>query len=252
MSHAIQWVRSLIFISVMYLSMAVISIAWLPLAMISREWALRGVHLYCRWVRFTARLLCGLRSEVRGTPPEGAVLICAKHQSFFDIILLVSALPRPRFVMKSLLKWAPVFGWYALRMGCVPVDRGKGGKAIKQMVDGVRANADFPGQLIIYPQGTRVAPGVSLPYKIGSAVLYRELGQTCVPVATNVGVFWPRHGIYRKPGLAVVEFLEPIEPGQSQRAFMGELEARIEGASNALMAEAGFVPLTATEDEHRG
>lgn len=246
MSYAIQWTRSLVFISLMYSSMAVIALACLPMALISREGALRGVHFYCRWVRFSARVICGLNSEIRGTPPEGEVLIAAKHQSFFDIILLVSALPRPRFVMKALLKWAPVFGWFALRIGCVPVDRGKGGKAIKQMVEGVRANADFPGQLIIYPQGTRVAPGATLPYKIGTAVLYRELGQTCVPVATNVGVFWPRHGIYRKPGVAVVEFLEPIEPGQSQRAFMGELETRIETASNTLMAEAGFPALSST------
>jgi 1-acyl-sn-glycerol-3-phosphate acyltransferase len=74
--------------------------------------------------------MVGLRSEVRGTPPQGEALVAAKHHSFFDIILLFSALPRARFIMKKELKWAPILGWYALRLGCVPVDRGKRGQAI--------------------------------------------------------------------------------------------------------------------------
>ena len=106
------------------------------------------------------------------------------------------------------------------------------------------AAGDAPaGQLIIYPQGTRVAPGVDKPYKVGTAVIYEETGQTCVPAATNVGVFWPRQGLLRKPGLAVVEFLPPIPPGRDRNAFMEDLEREIETASDALMRDAGF-PLT--------
>ena len=78
------------------------------------------------------------------------------------------------------------------------------------------------------------------PYKVGAAVLYQELGQDCVPVACNVGVFWPRHGIYRKPGLAVIEFLAPIPAGLSTTDLMSRLEQVIEAKSDALMAEAGF------------
>ena len=73
-------------------------------------------------------------------------------------------------------------------------------------------------------------------------MLYHELGQDCVPVATNVGVFWPRKGILRKPGLAVVEFLPRIEAGLGKEAFMERLEDEIETASNRLMREAGFDP----------
>ena len=89
-------------------------------------------------------------------------------------------------------------------------------------------------------EGTRVAPGVSKPYKVGTAVLYKETGQTCIPAATNVGVFWPRTGIYRKPGVAVVEFLPPIEQGLSQQDFMTQLEDVVETASDRLLEEAGF------------
>jgi 1-acyl-sn-glycerol-3-phosphate acyltransferase len=136
--------------------------------------------------------------------------------------------------------FAPLLGQYALRIGCVPVNRGKRGAAIAKMLADVKSGKQQGGQLIIYSQGTRVAPGVKRPYKIGTGALYEQLGQPCVPVATNVGVFWPRHGILRKPGLAVVEFLPEIAPGLPRDAFMARLETEVETASDALMAEAGF------------
>ena len=135
------------------------------------------------------------------------------------------------------LYWAMVA---AQRIGCIPVDRGKRGQAIKQMVADVQAGRALPGQLIIYPQGTRIAPGVKAPYKIGTGALYRELGQPVVPVATNVGVFWPKRAIYRRQGTAVFEFLPRIAPGLEIADFMHRLETDIETASDRLAAEAGF------------
>lgn len=239
MAYAWRWIRSLLFIIQMYLAMVVYALIYTPIAIFKREFAFHAIHGYCNWVRWTASWMVGLKSEIRGEVPEGEVIIASKHQSFFDIILIVSVTPRPKFVMKHTLKYAPILGWYGWRIGCVPVNRGKRGKAIEQMVNGVK-NYPHPGQLVIFPQGTRVAPGVARPYKIGTGVLYRELGQDCVPAATNVGVFWPRHGIYRKPGLAVVEFLPAIKTGKPMDEFMKELETTVETASDALMAEAGF------------
>ena len=240
MSYAIQWVRSLIFIGAMYLAMLVIALIYLPWAIVSRRGAIAACHMYCAWVRWSAAWMIGLRTEVRGTPPTDEVLIAAKHQSFLDIIMIYGAVPRGKFIMKRILIYAPILGQYALRIGSIPVDRGKRGQAIKKMVADVAAGRALPGQLIIYPQGTRIAPGVKAPYKIGSGVLYKELGQDCVPVACNVGVFWPRHGIYRKPGLAVVEFLPRIPAGLPVDQFMAQLQAAVETRSDALMAEAGF------------
>jgi 1-acyl-sn-glycerol-3-phosphate acyltransferase len=184
--------------------------------------------------------MVGLRSEIRGAPPGDEVIIAAKHQSFFDIIMIVHVIPRPKFIMKSSLKYAPILGWYANRMGCIAVDRGRRAVAIAQLKAGALDARNGPGQLIIYPQGTRVAPGASRPYKIGTGVLYEQLGQDCVPAATNVGVFWPRHGIYRKPGLAVVEFLPRIKTGLAVDDFMATLKETVEEASDRLMVEAGF------------
>lgn len=241
MSYAIQYVRSVVFVVQMYLAMAVIAVGLLPVAVLGgRGGALWVCRLYCHWVVFTARWLIGLRSEVRGTPPTDDVLIGAKHQSFLDIILIFRAVPRGRFIMKKELVWTPFVGWYAYLIGCIPVDRGKKSRAIKTMLSAAASERMRGGQLIIFSQGTRVAPGVKAPYKIGSGALYRELGQDCVPVATNVGVFWPRRSMFRKPGLAVVEFLPRIPAGLEVPAFMARLEADVETASDRLMAEAGF------------
>lgn len=238
MSNAIQWVRSLIFIVIAYFLMLVIAIVFLPWALFDRRGAFAAAHAWCKWVRWSAWWMVGLNTEIRGTPPTGEVLIVGKHQSFLDIILIYSAVPRGKFIMKKELIWAPIVGQYGKMMGCIAVDRGKRGAAIRKMVAEVNAGRRDPGQLIIFPQGTRVEPGDKKPYKIGSAVLYGEMGTDCVPVACNVGMFWPAHGIMRRKGTAVIEFLPVIKPGLGTKEFMATLEETIETHSEKLMAEA--------------
>lgn len=234
----IQWVRSLIFVAQMYLMIPIFALVFAPWAIASRQGAIAGVRYYSRYVRWSAAILVGLRSEIRGDVPQGEVIVASKHQSFFDIIILTSVLPRPRFIMKKSLKSAPFLGWYAARLGCVAVDRGKRGKAIQEMVDGVLAGMGDAGQLIIFPQGTRVAPHDIKPYKVGVGVLVERTGMVCVPAATNVGLFWPRIGIARKQGLAVVEFLPAVPHGLPVADVMAHLEREIETASDRLMVEA--------------
>lgn len=236
----IRWLLPLIFNLQMYLAMAVVAVVFAPWALFSAHGARVACKTYCSWVIFSVRILCGLRSEVRGTPPSGEAVVAAKHQSFLDIIMIFNAVPAAKFIMKRELMYAPFLGQYALRIGCVPVNRGKRGAAIAKMKADVQAGSAEPGQLVIYPQGTRVAPGVKKPYKVGTGLLYEQLAQPCYPVATNVGVFWPKRGILRKPGLAVVEFLPPIAPGLSVAEFMARIESDVEAHSNRLMAEAGF------------
>lgn len=241
MAYAFQWLRSLIFTVQAYVMMLPVALVYLPWALVDRRGAFAAVHAWTGWVRWTASWMIGLKTEVRGPVPQGEVMIAAKHQSFFDIILIANVVPRPKFIMKKQLVWAPIVGFYAKRIGCVAVDRGKRGAAIKAMVEGVRTSAATEaGQLIIFPQGTRVAPGDHPPYKVGVAVLYQEIGTPVVPVACNVGVFWPRHRIYRQPGVAVIEFLPMIEPGLPLRDFLTEIETVLETRSDALMLEAGF------------
>lgn len=233
-----QLIRSLIFNASIYVAMLVLAIVFFVPALLSRDHAFKACHTWCAYVLWAARWMVGLKGEVRGMPPTGEVVVAAKHQSFLDIILIFHALPRAKFIMKRELMYAPMLGQYALRIGCVPVNRGKRGAAIEKMKRDVEKGRAEPGQLIIYPQGTRVAPGDRKPYKVGTGVLYEQLGQTCVPVAANVGYFWPKRGFLRKPGTAVVEFLDPIPPGVPVKEFMETLESRIETRSDELLAEA--------------
>jgi 1-acyl-sn-glycerol-3-phosphate acyltransferase len=90
----------------------------------------------------------------------------------------------------------------------------------------------------MFPEGTRVAPGRRRAYQPGIAALYLQLERPVVPVALNSGMYWSRRSFLKRPGRIVVEFLEPIEPGLDRRSFMAELERRLEGASERLLAEA--------------
>jgi len=238
MSYAIQWCRSLFFNGFMYVAMLVVGILYLPAAIASPKGAIAACHRYCDVVLWAARWMIGLKVEIRGTPPTHEVMVAAKHQSFMDVLAIYGAMPRGKFIFKRILMYAPIIGQFGLRIGCIPVDRGKRGAAITKMLADVKAGAALPGQLIIYPQGTRVAPGATMPYKKGTGALYRELGQPCVPVATNIGVFWPKRGVHRKPGTAVVEFLDEIPTGMQPLAFMALIEEQIETASDRLNEEA--------------
>lgn len=222
-------IRSLLFAVQSYGVMGILGLIYLPLALASPQGARRACKMWCRWVRWTARWMLGLRTEVRGPVPAGNVLIAAKHQSFLDVILIFGVLPDPRFVMKADLLRMPVFGWYARRLGCIPVEPGRKGDAMRRMLEA----ADGVGQMVIYPQGTRVPVGGIAPYRYGVAALYEHLGQPCIPVATNAGHFWGA-GLRRHAGLAVVEFLPPLPAGLPPDIFLARLEAIIEPASEQL------------------
>jgi len=242
-------IRSLVMDLLMYLLLLVMGILYAPRALWSVDGAYAGIKAYCRVIFWLLRVICDLRVEIRGTVPQGDVIVCSKHQSFLDIMMLAEALPRAKFIMKKELRWAPVLGLYAMRIGSTPVARGKKSQAMKQMVAHAGEASAEPRQLVIYPQGTRVLPGATLPYKIGAGVLYDRIGAPCVPAATNVGVFWARRSRYRRPGLAVVEFLDPIPQGLPIPDFMARMEKTVEENSDRLMREAGFAAVARSGDE---
>lgn len=205
-----------------------------------------GVHrvasVWTRHLLDMARIYLGLRYELRGMPPSGDCIVAAKHQSFFDILILANHLPRRAFVMKKVLLNVPIMGWFAHKAGCIPIDRSKGSEAMKVMLDAVQeARATHGlGQLIIYPEGTRVPPGQKRRYKQGVGVVAEATGLPVVPVATNAGLFWNKRGWPIRSGVAVTEFLPEIAPGQSAPEILAAVEAAVEPQSDALMVEAGF------------
>lgn len=206
--------------------------------LISRRTAMLPVKAWARSVLWGLRTICGVRIEVRGLEhaPRGPALIAAKHQGMMDVVWPFTFLDDPCFVLKKELTWLPVFGWYAWRTRMIPVDRAAHSAALKKMVGDMRDRLRHERQIIIFPEGTRTAPGADSDYKPGVAALYRDLGDTpCHLVATNSGTSWPAKGLGFRPGTVVFEFLEPIPAGLKRGPFMQLLQQRIETASRALL-----------------
>jgi 1-acyl-sn-glycerol-3-phosphate acyltransferase len=196
----------------------------------------RGQTIWAKGVMMLLGVLVGIHYEIRGRNniPAGPVLIAAKHQSAWETMIFHIITNDPAVVMKAELLKIPIYGWYCRHSRMIPIDRDTGSRAIRAMVDAAKAAAAEARPIIIFPQGTRVAPGVEAPYLPGIAALYRQLGIPVVPVALNSGVFWSRQAIRRKPGTIVLEYLPVIEPGLNRKDFMARLESAIEPASTRL------------------
>ena len=229
----LQTVRGTVFVVIAYGLMLVMGILLVLPSWASRRFALGSIRFYIHIALGLLRLICGTRYEIRGPVPTGPCIVASKHQSFLDVWLLCIALPKPRFVMKKSLVWMPVVGIYASRLGSIAIDREAGSKALRAMETGVAEGVN-EGQTIIFPQGTRAAPDAKLPYKPGVLRLYQRFGLPLELAATNCGCFWPRFGLWRAPGLAVLEFLGSIPPGQDRKRVIGEVEERIEAATDLL------------------
>ena len=220
-----------LFHGLLYAFMGIMGVLGLVLVIWRREWTRDWMKFYARSAQRFARWVYGIEVEIRGPIPQDNVLIAAKHQSMFDVLILYSVLPEPRFVMKRELLWAPVFGLYAWRVGCVPVDRRPQSGSSEKIV---QAFSKVTGQLAVYPQGTRVPPGERAPYRRGIARLHHAIRWPIVPVATNSGLFWGRKGEMTGPGTVVVEFLDRMPENLEGPELMAALERRIETASDRL------------------
>ncbi|MBB5754966.1 lysophospholipid acyltransferase family protein [Prosthecomicrobium pneumaticum] len=202
--------------------------------------AMRVVRFWSASSVWWLRVAAGLRLELRGLdklPPGGAIL-AAKHQAAIETFALVPLFADPTYVMKRELMRIPLFGWYTWKAGMIPVDRAGGAKALRALAARVRAAVEAGRQVIIFPEGTRRPPGAPPDYKPGVMLLYRETGLPVFPVALNTGLYWPRTSLRRYPGTMVIEILDPIPPGLDAKRFGRELQARIEPASDRLIAEA--------------
>jgi 1-acyl-sn-glycerol-3-phosphate acyltransferase len=229
--------RQVAFFLWIYLAMAVIGIGGAPL-IVTRRTSMWVVKAWAHTVFWGARAIMGITVEVRGLEhaPRGAALVAAKHQSMMDIVFPFTVFDSACFVLKKELSWMPVLGWYAWRNRMIPVDRSAGAAALKLMVRQARERLHEGLQIVIYPEGTRTAPGADADYKPGVAGLYRDLGDVpCALIATNSGTCWPAKGMDFRPGKVVFEFLAPIPAGLKRGEFMKELQGRIEAASKALL-----------------
>ncbi|MBI3446625.1 MAG: 1-acyl-sn-glycerol-3-phosphate acyltransferase [Magnetospirillum sp.] len=232
--------RSALFIAFIWVWTLVLSLLYLPLLALPRRAMRPAVKLWLTGVLGALRVIAGLAWELRGAEnvPAGPLIIASKHQSAFETFVFHLLLSDPAYILKRELLWIPFFGWYLGKSGVIAIDRSAGTKALKAMVKGAEDAVAQGRPVVIFPEGTRAAPGAKLPYHSGVAMLYGALKVPVVPIALNSGLFWRRRGFAKKPGTLTIEALPAILPGMDRKAFMAELESRIETASDRLVAEA--------------
>ena len=239
-------IRSLAFNLAFYASLVVQMIVWSPLYFLSpRHKAWFVPKFWSRTSLWLYKVLAGTRSDIAGMEnlPQGSFILAPKHQSFWDAIAFFPYLDDPLYILKRELTWIPFFGWYILKMRMIPVDRGSRSKALRAVVAATKAElARNPRQLIIYPEGTRRAPGDEPAYKYGIVEIYAQLGLPVVPVAHVAGLYWPRRKFLRYPGTIRARFLPPIPPGLGKDEFMRRLIAETEAACDELLLEAAGQP----------
>ena len=233
-------VRSIAFNVLFYLNTALWLIIALPTFFMPYRAILAIAKAWGRSNLVLLRVVAGIDYEIRGREklPKGPIIVAPKHQSAWETFSLLQLFDNPVFIVKRELQWIPIFGWLMIKGRMVPVNRGARSQALAAMIERVRIELALGRQLVIFPEGTRRPAGAEPRYKFGVARLYVAEGVTCVPIALNSGLFWPRRSIRLVPGTVVVEILDPIPPGLEQAEFFERLQHGIETATARLIAEA--------------
>ncbi len=233
-------IRSILFFGGALAWTALISVGFLPLLLLPRRGMQKAAWVWtCGLIGWLAAT-CGLGYRIVGREhlPPGAAIIAAKHQSAWDTLIFHILVDDPIFVLKRELFRVPFIGWYLRKAGNVGVDRAAGFRALKAMIPDVERALAAGSQVIVFPEGTRSAPGASRPYQPGVAVLYADCDVPVVPVALNSGVFWGRRSFFKYPGVITLEFLPPMPRGLDRREFLKVLADRVETAAERLRVKA--------------
>ena len=234
---AMLLLNSVAFNLLLVVTTVVLGLPGLLLLPLDRRWCCRLRDLWIRILLAGLRATVGLGFRVEGRehlPDAPRFLVAAKHQSAWETLALHLVLPDPAFVMKRELLRLPIIGWYMAKVGMVPIDRSGGARALRAMIAAAHRVSATGRPIVVFPQGTRVAPGADAPYHSGLYAVYRALDVPVVPLALNSGYFWPRQAFVKKPGTVTIRLLPAIEPGLERSEFMRRVRTEIETASRAL------------------
>ena len=234
------FLRSLVFNILFYLVFLFWAVVALPTFVMPRAALLRVASWWARSSIFLMRVICNIKVEFRGVEkiPKGPLIVASKHQSMWETISLPMFFEAPFFAVKRELLFIPLFGLFMIKADMIAIDRTAGGRALIAMARRAREEVLRGRQFVIFPEGTRTAPGAPPQYKAGVGMVYVDCGVPCLPVALNSGLFWPRRTFMRYPGTLVVEFLDPIPPGLKREEFLTRLESVIEEATGRIVAAA--------------
>jgi 1-acyl-sn-glycerol-3-phosphate acyltransferase len=237
---AVQWILSLLYTTLLFLDslffgFVIVLFGWLPFPKLygfARAWAQLNLRL--------AKWLCGLDYAVTGAeliPREGAHVTMWKHTSTWETMAQMVVFPPQAWVLKREILWIPLVGWASWLLKCIAIDRGAGHRAVNQVLDLGRERLAAGIWVLIFPEGTRMAPGETRKYGMSGALLASQAGVKLVPVAHDAGDYWPRRGLVKKPGRVRVVIGPPVEAaGRDPRTLNAEVQAWIEGTMRDLRA----------------
>ena len=201
----------MVFLIVTVIPYALACILWAPLP---QRWRYKLTAGWPRLALWGARFILGIRWQVKGAEnlPDGPAILLSKHQSAWETLYFPACMPREVcFVYKKELHKVPFFGWGLALLKMIPIDRSKGRDAIEEVIRIGQQRIDEGRWPLLFPEGTRIAPGKAGRYKIGGALLATRTGTAVIPVAHNAGECWPRNAFVKKPGLVTVSIGPLIE-----------------------------------------
>jgi 1-acyl-sn-glycerol-3-phosphate acyltransferase len=204
---------------------AVCSLLTFPLPRVARNRVISG---WARTVILLARWLCGIRWKVEGREhlPRRPAVILAQHQSAWETMAFQAIFPPQVYVLKRELLWIPFFGWGLAMTSPIAIDRGKGTSALRQLARKGKERLAQGFWVVIFPEGTRTAPGERRKYQLGGAWLAAASGAPVVPVAHNAGLVWPRNAFLKRPGTITVRIGPAIEPAGLEPNAINDLVAK--------------------------
>jgi 1-acyl-sn-glycerol-3-phosphate acyltransferase len=233
----VLYLRSAVFNAIMVLSVLI----YAPLSLLTFPLpALVRYRFITQWSRFHIWLawrLCGLRYRVEGKEhlPSGPAIILSKHQSAWETLAFQIIFPPHTWVLKRELIWLPLFGWALALLRPIAIERGAARRAFDQVIRQGRKRLAAGLWVLVFPEGTRMAPRTHGKYKLGGAMLAEATACPVVPVAHNAGTFWPRRGFLKYPGEIRVAIGPLIESsGRNAEEINRLAEEWIEGTMTVL------------------
>ena len=231
----IQWLRSLAFLGFCYITVILYAMAALLLFWAPKQWRWNVAVNFCQLAIWAGGFFCGMRVVVEGREnlPDVPSVLMIKHTTALETYGHLTMFPRTAWVLKRSILYVPIMGWaIALLFDPIGIDRGAGGRAVKQVIGEGKQRLAEGTWVTIYPEGTRVPPGETRKYGVSGAALAAEAGAPIVPVAHNAGDFWRRREFIKRPGTVRFCIGPPIDattqsPKQTNRLVQDWIEAKM-------------------------
>tara|TARA_B110000008_G_scaffold253527_1_gene268830 strand:+ start:73 stop:738 length:666 start_codon:yes stop_codon:yes gene_type:complete len=209
----------------------IISIIFLPSLFLPQKIVLIGGKIMGHWSAICLKIFLSTKIIIKGKENiinDKKFFIASSHQSMFETFFLQTIFNSPVFILKKELLQIPIFGWYLKKIGSISIDRNKTTKDNLGFFDQISKIIDKSDRpLIIFPQGTRLAPKERLPFKKGASRIYDELKISCQPIAINSGYIWPKKGSLSSNLQLTISILKPIEAGMNKEIFLETLQKNI-------------------------